>query len=484
MADNNKTNLISKPNLKKQSFRTAKGLEINKKDFKIDEKFINSKYKKLSFFVRTYGCQANVVDSQVIDNILIKMGFNKSLDIENADLIILNTCAIRENAELKVFGEIGWLVKKRKNNLNIRVGVCGCMVQQENVFDRLSKNQHVDFIFGTHNIDQLPEIIYESYINNNKILSVKHQAENKYKILPRTIEQKHKAFVTIMDGCDKFCTYCIVPYTRGQQISRSKEDIIDEIKHLMQNGLKEVTLIGQNVNSYGLDFKDKKYHFKDLLEDIAKLNIPRIRFSTSNPWNLNKDLIDVMAKYDNIMPYIHLPIQSGDEEILKQMNRKMLIKDYIDLVDYLREKIPDISISTDLIVGFPNESSEAFRHTIDLYNRIKYDNAYTFIYSKREGTPAAKIIDHVTLTEKKKRLYELDELVRKYAKEANEKFVGKVLDVLVDGVSKNNAKRLTGYSPQWKVVNFTGDAKIGDIVKVKINEASRFSLSGKQVKIS
>ena len=482
MADNNKTNLISKPNLKKQSFRTAKGLEINKKDFKIDEKFINSKYKKLSFFVRTYGCQANVVDSQVIDNILIKMGFNKSLDIENADLIILNTCAIRENAELKVFGEIGWLVKKRKNNPNIRVGVCGCMVQQENVFDRLSKNQHVDFIFGTHNIDQLPEIIYESYINNNKILSVKHQAENKYKILPRTIEQKHKAFVTIMDGCDKFCTYCIVPYTRGQQISRSKEDIIDEIKHLMQNGLKEVTLIGQNVNSYGLDFKDKKYHFKDLLEDIAKLNIPRIRFSTSNPWNLNKDLIDVMAKYDNIMPYIHLPIQSGDEEILKQMNRKMLIKDYIDLVDYLKEKIPDISISTDLIVGFPNESSEAFRHTIDLYNRIKYDNAYTFIYSKREGTPAAKIIDHVTLTEKKKRLYELDELVRKYAKEANEKFVGKVLDVLVDGVSKNNAKRLTGYSPQWKVVNFTGDAKIGDIVKVKINEASRFSLSGKQVK--
>ncbi|MDD7686141.1 MAG: tRNA (N6-isopentenyl adenosine(37)-C2)-methylthiotransferase MiaB [Mycoplasmataceae bacterium] len=482
MADNNKTNLISKPNLKKQSFRTAKGLEINKKDFKIDEKFINSKYKKLSFFVRTYGCQANVVDSQVIDNILIKMGFNKSLDIENADLIILNTCAIRENAELKVFGEIGWLVKKRKNNPNIRVGVCGCMVQQENVFDRLSKNQHVDFIFGTHNIDQLPEIIYESYINNNKILSVKHQAENKYKILPRTIEQKHKAFVTIMDGCDKFCTYCIVPYTRGQQISRSKEDIIDEIKHLMQNGLKEVTLIGQNVNSYGLDFKDKTYHFKDLLEDIAKLNIPRIRFSTSNPWNLNKDLIDVMAKYDNIMPYIHLPIQSGDEEILKQMNRKMLIKDYIDLVDYLREKIPDISISTDLIVGFPNESSEAFRHTIDLYNRIKYDNAYTFIYSKREGTPAAKIIDHVTLTEKKKRLYELDELVRKYAKEANEKFVGKVLDVLVDGVSKNNAKRLTGYSPQWKVVNFTGDAKIGDIVKVKINEASRFSLSGKQVK--
>ena len=482
MADNNKTNLISKPNLKKQSFRTAKGLEINKKDFKIDEKFINNKYKKLSFFVRTYGCQANVVDSQVIDNILIKMGFNKSLDIENADLIILNTCAIRENAELKVFGEIGWLVKKRKNNPNIRVGVCGCMVQQENVFDRLSKNQHVDFIFGTHNIDQLPEIIYESYINNNKILSVKHQAENKYKILPRTIEQKHKAFVTIMDGCDKFCTYCIVPYTRGQQISRSKEDIIDEIKYLMQNGLKEVTLIGQNVNSYGLDFKDKKYHFKDLLEDIAKLNIPRIRFSTSNPWNLNKDLIDVMAKYDNIMPYIHLPIQSGDEEILKQMNRKMLIKDYIDLVDYLREKIPDISISTDLIVGFPNESSEAFRHTIDLYNRIKYDNAYTFIYSKREGTPAAKIIDHVTLTEKKKRLYELDELVRKYAKEANEKFIGKVLDVLVDGVSKNNAKRLTGYSPQWKVVNFTGDAKIGDIVKVKINEASRFSLSGKQVK--
>ena len=447
-----------------------------------DEK--SNLYAGKKYFLRTYGCQMNVHDSEEIKAILENLGYTETDELEDSDIVVLNTCAIRENAHDKVFGYLGrckHLKATTKKDLIVCIG--GCMAQEEVVVNELkTKHPYVDIIFGTHNIDQLPEIIYESYINNNKILSVKHQAENKYKILPRTIEQKHKAFVTIMDGCDKFCTYCIVPYTRGQQISRSKEDIIDEIKHLMQNGLKEVTLIGQNVNSYGLDFKDKTYHFKDLLEDIAKLNIPRIRFSTSNPWNLNKDLIDVMAKYDNIMPYIHLPIQSGDEEILKQMNRKMLIKDYIDLVDYLREKIPDISISTDLIVGFPNESSEAFRHTIDLYNRIKYDNAYTFIYSKREGTPAAKIIDHITLTEKKKRLYELDELVRKYAKEANEKFVGKVLDVLVDGVSKNNAKRLTGYSPQWKVVNFTGDAKIGDIVKVKINEASRFSLSGKQVK--
>ena len=442
----------------------------------------NEVFKGKKYFIKTYGCQMNVHDSEEIKKILENLGYTEIEDYEQADLIILNTCAIRENAHDKVFGFLGRCKHLKKTNKDLILGLCGCMAQEENVVKEIrEKHKYIDIVFGTHNMNELPDMLMNFYGKQSINVYSKEGDVIEFGNLYKR-DSKITAWVNIMYGCDKFCTYCIVPYTRGQQISRSKEDIIDEIKHLMQNGLKEVTLIGQNVNSYGLDFKDKTYHFKDLLEDIAKLNIPRIRFSTSNPWNLNKDLIDVMAKYDNIMPYIHLPIQSGDEEILKQMNRKMLIKDYIDLVDYLREKIPDISISTDLIVGFPNESSEAFRHTIDLYNRIKYDNAYTFIYSKREGTPAAKIIDHVTLTEKKKRLYELDELVRKYAKEANEKFVGKVLDVLVDGVSKNNAKRLTGYSPQWKVVNFTGDAKIGDIVKVKINEASRFSLSGKQVK--
>ena len=478
MADNNKTNLISKPNLKKQSFRTAKGLEINKKDFKIDEKFINSKYKKLSFFVRTYGCQANVVDSQVIDNILIKMGFNKSLDIENADLIILNTCAIRENAELKVFGEIGWLVKKRKNNPNIRVGVCGCMVQQENVFDRLSKNQHVDFIFGTHNIDQLPEIIYESYINNNKILSVKHQAENKYKILPRTIEQKHKAFVTIMDGCDKFCTYCIVPYTRGKQRSRLKEDIIKEVEDLVKDGYKEVTLLGQNVNAYGKDFKDAKYNMANLLEDVSKTKIERIKFVTSHPWDFTDDMIKVIKENENILPYIHLPVQSGSNRILKLMGRKYTKESYLDLVKKLKENIPNICLTTDIIVGFPNETDEDFKETLDIVNECKYDLAYTFIYSPRVGTPASNMKDDVPLKVKEERLQILNDLVNKYSKESNEKLLNKTLSVLIDGKSDKEGI-LSGYSRENKLVNVKADLNyIGKIVNVKITDAKTWSLDG------
>ena len=284
-----------------------------------------------------------------------------------------------------------------------------------------------------------------------------------------------------MDGCNNFCTYCIVPYTRGQQISRPKEDIINEIKTLIKQGCKEITLIGQNVNAYGIDFKDKKYVFKNLLEDVAKLDIKRVRFSTSNPWNFDYGIIDVVTKYPNIMPSIHLPIQSGDNGILKAMNRKMDIKDYVELVQHMKHQIKDLAITTDLIVAFPNETKKAFENTLKLYKTIQFDNAYTFIFSPREGTPAAKLENKLSEKEKNERLQKLNELVKKYSKLNNEKYLNKVVEVLVDGKSKTDKTILTGYSPQLKVVNFIGNAKVGAIVKVKINKVNRFSLIGKQI---
>ena len=249
----------------------------------------------------------------------------------------------------------------------------------------------------------------------------------------------------------------------------------------MKQGCKEVTLIGQNVNAYGIDFKSKKYLFKDLLEDVAKLKIPRIRFSTSNPWNFDLEIVDVMKKYSNIMPAIHLPIQSGDEEILRKMNRSLKINNYYKIIDYIRSNIKNVALSTDLIVGFPNETTEQFNNTLKLYKKIKFDNAFTFIFSKREGTPAAKMDDKIKNITKQKRLAKLNEVVRTYAKENNKKYLHSVLEVMVDGISKNDSSRLTGYSPQLKVVNFNGNAKVGDIVKVKITSVNRFSLIGKQI---
>ena len=275
-------NSYNKPNQRIQAQRNNK---VNNKtiDFKINSKFKLLKYKKLKAFIRTYGCQANIIDSELIAYILKTLGFKIVESINKADLVILNTCAIRQNAENKVYGEIGLLTKNRKKNKNFKLIVCGCMAQQEKTYNKLIKNSNVDLVFGTHNINQLPMLLADIYKNNTHVYSVKHNKEFLFNYLPRCLQTKHKAFVSIMDGCNNFCTYCIVPYTRGQQISRPKEDILNEVKLLIKNGCKEVTLIGQNVNAYGIDFKDKKYLFKDLLEDVAKLKVKRIRFSTSNP---------------------------------------------------------------------------------------------------------------------------------------------------------------------------------------------------------
>ncbi|MDR0341050.1 MAG: tRNA (N6-isopentenyl adenosine(37)-C2)-methylthiotransferase MiaB [Mycoplasmataceae bacterium] len=436
-----------------------------------------------TFYIKTYGCQSNVRDSEDIKGILLSLGFNENPNILDADLVILNTCAIRENAEKKVFGEIGYLKAIKIKNENFKFGICGCMAQEENVVKKIINNiEHVDFVFGTHNIASLANILAEVYKTNKQIIDIKPYSEEITEQLPTKHTSNIKAFVNITYGCNKFCTYCIVPYTRGQLRSRKKEDIINEINNLIKQGYKEVTLLGQNVNDYGIDLYDD-YGFVELLEEIAKTNINRIRFATSNPWNFSTKIIDIAKKYQNIMPYFHLPIQSGDETILKKMNREMEIKKYLDLVNYIKHNINDYAISTDIIVGFPNETEKEFENTIKLYDEVKFDNAYTFIYSPRENTPAANFVDNETLTAKQWRLNKLNDLVRKYAKENCMKYVDKTVEVLVEGYSKTDKNILFGYSRNWKVVNFSGTAKPGDIVHVKITSASRFSLNGVEEKI-
>lgn len=450
--------------------------KLTKKIFKFDKHFANiGKNKK--YYVRTYGCQGNIVDGQYISGILEKMGYTCGKNEHDCDILILNTCAVRENAEKKVFGEIG-LLKNLTKKKGFLFGICGCMAQEESVVKKImEKIKYVNFVFGTHNIYELPYIIEEAMLTNQQVIKVHTAKDSLMEEMPITRVDKVKAFVNITYGCNKFCTYCIVPYTRGQLHSRDKTDVLNEIKDLIKQGYKEVTLLGANVNDYGID-KNDGYYFANLLEDVAKTNIPRIRFCTSNPWNFTKDIVDLFKKYKNLMPYFHLPIQSGSESILKKMNREMKISKYLDLIRYIREVCPSCAISTDLIVGFPNESKSEFKQTLKLYQQVKYDNAYTFIYSKRENTPAASYPDKIKKEEKDKRLQELNLLVQKYAKENNEKYVGRILPVLVEGVSKKNEQTNFGYSPEWKVVNFTGKCKVGDIINIKITSASRFSLNG------
>ena len=468
------------PDLNKARKRLNDAQIIND-SFEIPANVVNIGNNK-NYHIRTYGCQSNLRDTETMKGICELLGYKWVDDIYQADLVILNTCAVRENAEEKVFGEIGMLKKIKYTNPNFIFGIAGCMSQEEVVVKRiLTNHEHIDFILGTHNIFRLPQIIEQAILSKETIVEIWNKEGDVIENLPSTRDSKIKAWVNIMYGCDKFCTYCIVPYTRGKVRSRLKDDIIKEIKELIQQGYKDITLLGQNVNSYGCDFKNQEYKFWDLLKDVAETGVKRLRFTTSNPFDWDNKIIDVMKKYKNIMPFIHLPVQSGDEEILLKMNRKMKVADYLEYINYIKKQIPYVSISTDLIVGFPNETDEQFNNTLNLYNNVQYDNAYTFIYSKRDGTPAAKLIDNTSLETKKVRLNTLNELVKKYAKLNNEKYIGLDVEVLVEGPSKTNPDVLTGYSPQQKVVNFIGNAQPGDLVMVHIDSASRFSLNGKQV---
>ncbi len=468
------------PDFKEAKKRTKEEIKILKNEYNIpDDMKDYGKNKK--YFVKTYGCQMNEHDSEVISAILEDMKFTKTDDYEDADLIILNTCAIRENAHNKTFGMLGRIKHLKQEKTNLMVGLAGCMSQEESVVNEIiDKYKWMDFVFGTHNIHKLPEILKEHTKSKKLEVNVWSNEGNVIEGLPSKRDSKYKAWVNIMYGCDKFCTYCIVPYTRGKQRSRMPEDIIDEVKNLVKDGYKEVTLLGQNVNAYGKDFKEKDYKMENLLEDVAKTGIDRVRFVTSHPWDFTDKMIDVIAKYDNICNYIHLPVQSGSSKILKLMGRRYSKESYLELYKKIRNKLgSDTSITTDIIVGFPGEDEKDFEETLSLAEECKFDSAFTFIYSPREGTPAAKMVDNVSKEEKEKRLYRLNDVINKYAKEANDKYVGKTVKVLVESVSEKDNSMLAGYTDTMKLVNVKADKKyIGQIINVKIEDAKTWSLDG------
>lgn len=433
------------------------------------------------YYISTYGCQANERDSENLAGILEACGYSPAQTADQADIILMNTCGIRENAANNVLGEVGMCKKLFKQRPDLIIGVCGCMAQEEGFSKTLLESYPwVHLLFGTHNIAQLPSYI-ERAQNGEKVVEVYSRQGEIYENLPEHRKGKHKAWVNIMYGCDKFCTYCIVPYTRGKQRSRQAQDILDEIRILKKLGYKEITLLGQNVNAYGKDLADG-WEFSRLLEESAKLGIERIRFMTSHPWDFTQEMIDVIARYDNIMPAVHLPLQSGDDEILRRMGRRYTSAQYLDLFQRIRKAIPGVTISTDIIVGFPQESDEAFQHTLDVVRECRFDNAYTFIYSPRPGTPAARMEDAIDLRTKKERLYKLNELWNTLANENHQKLVGTVINVLVDGPSKKNPDVYTGYSDTSIPVNFTGKGiEEGQIVPVYITQARTFSLNGHKV---
>ena len=468
---------IKLPNYEEARKRSKE--RILTRNFKLDSKY-SDLGKKKQFFLKTYGCQMNEHDSENIKGILNMMSFTETFDMDEADLILLNTCSIRENAHNKAFGMLGRIKHLKETKPNIIVGLCGCMAQEEGVIEEiLKKYRFLNFVFGTHNLDDLPELLSKSFDGTRLNIDVKSIEGDIVETMPFTRDSKYKAYVNIIYGCDKFCTYCIVPYTRGRQRSRKKEDIIEEVEDLIKNGYKEITLLGQNVNAYGKDLYDE-YFLADLLQDISKLNIPRIRFITSHPWDFTDDLVEVIKNNSNILNYVHLPIQSGSDRILKLMGRRYTKESYKELFDKLKS-IPGISITTDIIVGFPGETEEDFQDTLDMVNYCKYDSAFTFIYSPRENTPASKLKDDISLKEKENRLYRLNELVNKYSKEANERILGVVENVLVEGNSNKEGK-LFGYTETNKLVNFKGDTSlIGKIIPVKITDAKSFSLDGEIV---
>ncbi len=432
------------------------------------------------YLIQTYGCQGNEADTETMKGILEALSFKETQREDHADLIILNTCAIRENAENRVFGELGRLKKYKRINPDLILGVAGCMPQEEDVVNRLlEKYHHVDLIFGTHNIYKLPEYLESALMNKERVVEVLSEEGSIVENMPKKREHHSKAWVNIMFGCDEFCTYCIVPYTRGKERSRKPQAIIEEVKELVKSGYKEVTLLGQNVNAYGRDFTDINYTFADLLDDLGQIEMPRIRFTTSHPNDFDEQTVKVLAAHANMMPHIHLPVQSGSNAILKKMNRKYTKESYLKLVQTIRKHIPNVSLTTDIIVGFPGESETDFKETLDLVEQCDFEGAFTFVFSARKGTPAANYQDNTAFTEKKERLQRLNTIINAGYKRGHDRFKGKTVEVLVEGVSKKDDHIMAGYTRHNKLVNFPGDVSlVGTLLNVKVNETKTWFMQG------
>lgn len=433
-----------------------------------------------TYFITTFGCQMNVHDSEIIAGMLETMGYQKAESQECADLVILNTCCVRENAENRTLGHIGNLKSLKEQNPNMLIALCGCMAQESGIVEKIRESYpHVDLVFGTHNLHQLPELIQKVTTSGSRVMEVWDSEGEIYEGLPVKRDETYRAWVTIMYGCNNFCSYCIVPYVRGRERSRRPEVILDEIRGLIESGVKEVTLLGQNVNSYGKDLEDG-WNFARLLREVAALGVYRIRFQTSHPKDLSDELIEVIASHSNISRHLHLPFQAGSSRILQRMNRQYTKEAYIELALKIKAKVPDIALTTDIIVGFPGETEEDFLDTMDLIQKVRFDGAFTFIYSPRVGTPAAKMEEQIPEEVKKERLMRLIEVQNRIGLENNRALIGTIQEILVEGASEKNESRWSGRTSHNKLVHFEPVVKVnpGDIAQVRICGAKTFTLDG------
>jgi len=437
--------------------------------------------KGRSYFIRTYGCQANIRDEEVFAGYLEKAGFVRAESCETANVVVINTCAVRENAEDKIYGEIGLCKANKDKDPDFLLILAGCVMGENGVAEKLQKTYpYISLIIGTHDVSNILPLLSEVIAQRKSIVDVRSFAGEVVENLPSVRLSSFEAFVNISYGCDKFCTYCIVPYTRGRERSRYAKDILKECQDLVDHGYKQITLLGQNVNSYGLDLHDGTT-FASLLESCAKLGMPRLRFLTSYPSQFTDEMMDVMARYSNIVPWLHFPVQSGSSSCLKRMGRRYTREEYLALVKALRKKIPDLALTTDIIVGFPGETEEEFAETLSLCEEVHYSAAFTFIYSPRVGTPAAKMVQ-VPDEIKHERFDRLKAVIEKSTSEHSSSMVGQTFEVLVEGASKKNDEVLSSYASNGKLINFKGPAYLtGCLVNVKVTESHTYSLLGELV---
>lgn len=473
-----KTLILETPNSKKAAQRPpvlrsvdARSIPQNLLDFA----------KGRKFYIRTYGCQANYRDEETMAGYLSEAGFERTSDPKEANLAIINTCAVRENAEEKVYGEIGSFKANKEKDPSFVLVLAGCVMGEEGVGESLLKTYpFISLVIGTHEVSKLPSLLSEVLKKHQSLVSSSSFSSEVVENMPSLRLSSFEAYVNISYGCDKFCTYCIVPYTRGRERSRKMEDVLKECQDLVENGYKQITLLGQNVNSYGLDLKDGT-NFATLLDKVASLGIPRLRFLTSYPSQFTDEMIEVMAKHKNIDPWLHLPVQSGSSSCLKRMGRRYTREEYLDLVSRIKKKIPDIALTTDIIVGFPGETEEEFEDTLSLMEEVSYSSAYTFIYSPRIGTPAAKMVQ-VPHEVTQKRFLRLKEVVDRLTAKSSEEMLGRTMEVLVEGVSKKDPNKLSGYARNGKLIHFQGPSYLsGCLVPVRILSSKTYSLHGELV---
>lgn len=430
--------------------------------------------------ILTMGCQLNENDSEKIAGMLTEMGYRETDDLECASIFILNTCCVRENAEEKLFGKLGELKKLKQRNNSI-IAICGCMMQEKHIQDKLKQSYpYVDIIFGTHTLHKLPEDLYKVLSKKNKVQDILDIDGEIYEGLPIKRENSKSASVTIMYGCNNFCSYCIVPYVRGRERSRRAEDIINEIRELANEGYKEITLLGQNVNSYK---GENGYGFANLLRDVQKIDgIEIIKFISPHPKDFTDDVINAIKDCDKVSKLIHLPLQSGSTEVLRKMNRKYTKEQYLQLVEKIKSKVPDVLFSTDIIVGFPEETEEDFKETLDVVRKVNFEQIFMFIYSRRVGTPADRMTNQVPEEIKHQRFDKLKNLFEEQVELNNKKYIGTVQKILVEGISKNDEKMLTGRTNSNKVVIFEGDKElIGKIINIEIISEHKWFLKGKKI---